>query len=155
MQHVTKGNHPGNSTINMLPIIDLNPNSMHCIYSLLSFILQQAKKLNIDTPVVTFDQALWLKATDIVSAENLPVVLILGGFHMMMSFVGSIGSLMSNSGLITALETIYGPVSVKHMLTGKAIAMSMRGNFLVESALMTIFMPLCFPTMIEKSVFGK
>ena len=54
---------------------------------------------------------------------------------MMMSFAGSIGTLMEGSGLDVALETIYVPVSVRHMLSGKAIAMFIRGNFLVESAL--------------------
>ena len=54
-----------------------------------------------------------------------------------MSFAGSVGTLMGGSGLSESLESVYGPVSVKHMLTGKAIAMFLRGNFLVESALTT------------------
>ena len=54
---------------------------------------------------------------------------------MMMSFAGTIGMLMVGSGLDVALETIYGPISVRNMLSGKAIAMLIRGNFLVESVL--------------------
>ena len=95
--------------------------------------------------MVTFDQPLWLKATEIVMVKKIPMVLLLGGFHMMICFVGSIGSFMENSGLSAALETIYGPISVKHMLTGKAIAMSLRGHFLVESALMTNLLSTCLP----------
>ena len=125
MQHVTKGEHSGAAMVNMLPIIDLNPTDMTCIYSTLLFISQQAEKLNIDTPVVTFDQPLWIKAVEIVQASKMPIVLILGGFHMMMSFAGSIGTLMAGSGLSSALETSYGPISINHMLSGKAIAMSM------------------------------
>ena len=53
---------------------------------------------------------------------------------MMMSFAGSVGTSMGGSGLSELLESVYGPVSVKHMLTGKAIAMFLRGAFLVESA---------------------
>ena len=41
---------------------------------------------------------------------------------MMMSFLGSIGCLMSGSGLSEALETVYGSNSVLHMLSGKAVA---------------------------------
>ena len=52
---------------------------------------------------------------------------------------------MENSVLSTVLETIYGSVSVKHMLTGKAIAMSLRGNFTVESALMAYLLSLILP----------
>ena len=63
MQSISKGAYPGQSVINMLPIIDLDPTNMSCIYSTLTFISTQAKKLSIITPVATFDQPLWLKAT--------------------------------------------------------------------------------------------
>ena len=59
----------------------------------------------------------------------------LGGFHTLMSFVGSIGSFMDGSGLETVLQTIYGENTVKHMLHGKAIARATRGYILVEAAL--------------------
>ena len=136
MQDISKGTFPGQSVINMLPIIDLDPTNIKCIFSTPLFITEQATKLGINTPVVTFDQPLWLKATEIITDKSMSMVLLLGGFHMLMSFMGSIGTIMENSGLSTVLETIYGSVSVKHMLTGKAIAMSLRGNFIVESALM-------------------
>ena len=128
MQDIIKGEFPGKAVVNTLPIIDLNPSNMTCIYSTLCFIINQANSLNIKTPVVTFDQPLWIKAVEIVQAQQLPIALMLGGFHTMMSFAGSIGSLMANSGLSTALETCYGPLSVKHMLSGKAIAMFLRAN---------------------------
>ena len=54
---------------------------------------------------------------------------------MMMSFLGSSGCLMSGSGLSEALETVYGPNSVLHMLSGKAVARALRGHFLTEAAL--------------------
>ena len=49
------------------------------------------------TLVITFDLSLWLKATEIIHAKSLKAVLILGGFHLMMSFLGSIGSVMTGS----------------------------------------------------------
>ena len=58
--------------------------------------------------MVTFDQPLWLKATEIANAKSMNIVLILGGFHLMKSFMGSIGSLMKGSGLSEALATCYG-----------------------------------------------
>ena len=93
----------------MLPIIDLDPTDINYIYSTLIFLVQQATSLHIDTPVVTFDEPLWLKATEIVQTLDLKIVLILGGFHMIMSFAGSIGMLMNESGLDAALQTSYGP----------------------------------------------
>ena len=49
------------------------------------------------TLVITSDLSLWLKATEIVHAKSLKAVLILGGFHLIMSFLGSIGSVMTGS----------------------------------------------------------
>ena len=52
---------------------------------------------------------------------------------MMMSFIGSIGSVMKGSGLEEALETAYGHNSVTHMISGKAISRALKGHFLVEA----------------------
>ena len=38
------------STIKMLPIIDLKPTDLTCIYSTLLFVIDQAAKLGIDMP---------------------------------------------------------------------------------------------------------
>ena len=61
MSKLTAGDFPGKSVVKMLPIIDVNPGDMSCIFSTLTFITNQAKELNITTPVLTFDQPLWLK----------------------------------------------------------------------------------------------
>ena len=122
MTDISKGDYPGQSIVHMLRIIDLNPTDMSCAYSKLQFVVNQAKQLNITTPIVTFDQPLWIKAMEVVKALNMQVILILGGFHMMMSYVGSIGKIMTESGLNTAFETVFGKVAVAQILTGKAIA---------------------------------
>ena len=84
---------------------------------------------------MTFDQPLWQKATEITMPKSINVVVILGGFYTLMSFVGSIGNFMSGSGLNEALQTIYGENTVNKMLGGKAIALGFRGLILTESAL--------------------
>ena len=113
----------------------MNPSDYTCIYSTLTFIADQCRKFNIKTPSVTFDQPLWLKATEIVVDNSMDIVVHLGGFHTLMSFVGSIGSLMDASGLSDVLQIIYGENTVKHMVSGKAIARAIRGHILVETAL--------------------
>ena len=55
MSKVTAGDFPGKSVVKMLPIIDVNPGDMSCIFSTLTFIINQAKELNITTPVLTVD----------------------------------------------------------------------------------------------------
>lgn len=53
----------------------------------------------------------------------------------MMSFMGSIGSMMKGSGLEEALETVYGSNAVNHIISGKAVSRALRGHFLIEAAL--------------------
>ena len=59
----------------------------------------------------------------------------LGGFHTLMSFLGSIGKLMARSGLAEVFEEVYAEHTV-NMLSGKAVARSLRAHMLVQSAFM-------------------
>ncbi len=86
------------SEVLFLPIIDLNPSDESCLFSTLIYIQNQATRLGIETPCLTFDQPLWFKAVSIIAAKSLNIVCRLGGFHMMMSFLGSIGSMMKGRG---------------------------------------------------------
>ena len=58
--------------------MDLNPTDENCIYSTLLFVIDQAKILTVQTPSITFDQPLWLKATGIIKESNLDIVCRLG-----------------------------------------------------------------------------
>jgi len=131
---------PHSADIRLIPIIDLNPNDMSCVFSTLSFVSQQAQLLGMPTACITFDQPLWQKAFEIVHSTGLYIVCRLGSFHTVMNFLGAVGLVMSGSGLGEALQVCYGPVSVTHMLTGKAFAKAVRGHLLVESALTVILM---------------
>ena len=137
MTDSSHGHYPVKSTVSFLPIIDMDPTDFSCIYLTIAFIIDQANSLEIQTPVITFDQSLWLIANEIVQTKELNVVLMLGGFHTMMSFMGSIGHLMEGSGLPEALHNVYAKNSVEHMMTGKAVSKAVRGHFLVSSALTT------------------
>ena len=117
------------STITFLPIIDLGPSDESCIYS--------AQRTD---PCVTFDQPLWLKGFDIIHAENLPVVCRLGGFYSLMSFLGSVGAIMKESGLEDLLSVVYTENSVMHLLSGKAVSRAIRGHLLVESSLISLLL---------------
>ena len=103
MQAVFNGEHPANSSTVLLPMIDMDPSNMTCIYSTLKYISLQARQQQV-TPVLTLDQPLYFKALMII--ENVPqnsdtknFVLRLGGLHIEMSFLGAIGNVMAGSGL--------------------------------------------------------
>ena len=81
MQLVNRGDHPPVAQFRMLPIMDLNPGDRSCILSTLSHVIEQAKKVNVKSPCITFDQPLWLKAVEVTVAQSLEIVVRLGGFH--------------------------------------------------------------------------
>ena len=62
---------------------------------------------------------------------------MLGGFHLLMSFLGSVDGVMKGSGLEDALEQIHGKSTVSHVISGKAVSRALRGHFLVKSALVS------------------
>ena len=66
------------------------------------------------------------------------IILVLGGFHTEMSFLGAIGSLMAGSGLKEAITQVYAEGSVEQMLSGKAVSRAVRAHYLVDGALSTL-----------------
>ena len=126
MQLLHRGVQPSNSSALFLPMIDLSSSDTTCIYSTLNYIAQHAKQHDIPT-IITFYQPLWWKALPIILLEpdGSPmrrIVLRLGAFHMEMSFLGSIGHIMTGSGLQELLELIYTPNAVDHIITGKSVS---------------------------------
>ena len=145
MQSSIEGEFAGVAKSIVLPIIDLKSTDESCICSTLLFIQKQARLLNIETPCVTFDQPLWLKATAMCHQLKLDIVCRLGGFHMFMSFLGGIGVLMIGSGLAEALESCCGSHTISNMMTGKLLARALRGHLLVAEALMRILLEILQP----------
>jgi hypothetical protein len=78
------------------------------------------------------------------------IILVLGGFHTEMSFLGAIGSLMDGSGLSEIISQVYAEGSVEQMLSGKAVARAVRAHFLVDSALNAISTSHIFGIRVPK-----
>ena len=114
----------------------MKPTDPTCIYSTLLFVIDQATKLGIDTPSITFDQQLWIIALEIVLEKYLKIFILLGGFHKIMLFFGSIGTIMDGSGFSAMFQTIYGENATKHILSGKTTSRATRAHILAESALL-------------------
>ena len=68
------------------------------------------------------------------------MVVRLGGFHLLMSYLGSMGHIMTGSGLGTLWETVYAKGSVVHMLSGHAFSRSLRAHILTSAALISVLM---------------
>ena len=65
---------------------------------------------------------------------------MLGGFHLLMSFLGSIGAVMKGSGIEESIEQIYAENTVQHIISGKAVSRALRAHFLLESSLVNRLM---------------
>ncbi|KAE8749717.1 hypothetical protein FOCC_FOCC003457 [Frankliniella occidentalis] len=141
------GSFVATSSVTPVPFINLDPGNLETLYSALLFALKVCKKLKQLICFVTFDQPLYLKSRDIVEAslELKGVIVRLGGFHLLMSFMGSIGSIMEESGLADLWAQVYAPASVPAMLGGKAYARALRALLLTQTALGML--------LLEKSTF--
>lgn len=131
--------HPGQSSVVFLPMIDLYSGDKTCILSTLDFVCNLANKHNAP-PIITFDQPLYWKAAEIImdapqSSPLKSMILLLGGFHTFMNLLGAIGTLMEGTGLRNIMEVVYGSNAVQHMMTGKSVQRAFRGHLLVDRCL--------------------
>lgn len=139
---VTSSEECQRTYIMAVPFINLDPSNMSTIYTALQFAADQSKTQN-QTCIVTFDQPLFLKAIDIVAASDTTnniskIVVRLGGFHLLMSYMGAVGKIMEGSGLTDLWSTVYGKATVNHMMNGHAYDRCLRAFTLTAAALMNI-----------------
>jgi hypothetical protein len=142
MQTAVRSENHHKTRVEILPFINLDPSNPSTIYTALSFAKKEYDLHGINTCFVTFDQPLYIKAAEIVAAsKDLPnVVVRLGGFHLLMSYMGSVGYIMDGSGLSTLWETVYAAGSVIHMMTGHAYARAVRAHLLTSAALCSLLL---------------
>lgn len=105
--------------------------------------MENAKRYGHDVCVITFDQPLYAKARKIVSAapdrsELSKIIVRLGGFHLLMSFFGTIGYIMQGSGIKEILSLIYAPKSLQKLLNGYAYAKAVGAHKLLQLTFATI-----------------
>ena len=89
-----------------------------------------------------------IKESEPEDSDLHAIVLRLGGFHTLMSFLGSIGHIITGSGLQRLLELVYAENTVTHMMSGKAYDRAFRGHLLVDAALNTMLVAKIFGTLV-------
>ena len=130
------------SFIEYLPIIDGKPDSYSTVYTTLKTCLNTSKSKPI---IITFDLPLWVKAMRIVLEMKMPVIVRLGGFHLLKSYLGCIGYIMKDSGLEELVQLIYpGSESIEHIMSGGAYYKALRVHFLIDAALCCYLIQNCF-----------
>lgn len=137
MELRTEGEKYECSKIVCLPFINATPNDYSTVYTSILTAHNECKSLNQNTCVVTFDQPLFWKARDVVAcvSDFSNVIVRLGGFHLLMSFMGAMGTIMAGSGLKELFCEVFASNSVDKILSGHAYARAVRGHSLVYAAL--------------------
>uniref|UniRef100_UPI00358F875D uncharacterized protein n=1 Tax=Myxine glutinosa TaxID=7769 RepID=UPI00358F875D len=108
-----------------LPFIRAPPTDLSTIYTILLRLVQIAAKLGQPHILVTADCAIYSKAQQIMwnkpAALDGKLTMRLGGMHLTMSFVASIGKLYGDGGLLSMLvdSDVYAPATAKLVLQGK------------------------------------
>lgn len=92
-----------------------------------------------------------------VDPENDPYNLTsvrvrLGGFHLLLSYLGAVGFIMAGSRLKEVFTETYAEKSVEKIFTGKAYATAIRGHFLVQTALSQLIFQAVDITDTEKAL---
>ena len=93
--------------------------------------MKEAEKITVQAgqkfTVFTLDQQLYKVALDVIWLDSLRwkyMISRLGGMHWLMSFIGCVGVLMENTGLVPLLQSAF--ARVPKMMTGKKFPMNMR-----------------------------
>ena len=88
---------------------------------------------------------------EIPKSKSMNVVFRLGGFHLLMSFLGSIGKVMECSRISELFQVVYSSATAVHMMSGKAYARALPAHFLTQSALeLIIFQFISTLSLIEQ-----
>ncbi|KAE8743484.1 hypothetical protein FOCC_FOCC010907 [Frankliniella occidentalis] len=131
------------SAILPVPFINLEATNPTTICTALEYAAAESEAVKQKTTIVTFDHPLFMKTTEMVlaAAEGSPlksIVISLGGFHLLMSFMHAISYLMAGSGLEEMWGTAYAPKTVPHMMSAKAFSRAVRGHFLAQSCIFAL-----------------
>ena len=124
-----KGELNEKSSIVFTPLINKKPSDKSTIYTAMCNLEEATINAGQNVTLMTCDQQLFrvmvdIKWTDPERWKNLYPRL--GGMHWLVSFIGSVGKLMKNSGLDMILKSSF--AGVEQMLVGKKFPMNSMNN---------------------------
>ena len=133
------------ATVLYMPFIRASPSDLSTIYTSLLQLTKLAEELGQSHILVTADLAIYSKAQQIIwsKPETLDgkVTMRMGGMHITMAFLASIGKVFADGGLFDIITEsgVYAEASARQMLQGKQLARGVRCIKLVSEALFRLF----------------
>ena len=130
--------------VHYMPFIQAPPSDFSTIYESLIRLVQVANALGQDHILVTADMQIYAKAQEIIWAKPPAlagkVTMRLGGMHLNMALLASLGTLYGDGGLLQLLtdSEVYAEATARQMLQGKQYARGIRGIKLILEALLRI-----------------
>ena len=133
------------STIGYLPIVDAPPGDLDTVWTVILRCQRMSSALGIRNTVITFDQALYCKAKEIVwlkPKECKDVVIRLGAFHTAMVYLNVIGQHITDSGFVDALveSGTYSGSTANSVLNGKCWNRAVRAHKLFYEVLFRLLL---------------
>ena len=107
--------------------LDRTPSDPSTMLTVMAGAARITHETGLSVTVFTADQQLYRAALDILWTYEIQLTHFLnriGGMHWVMSFVGCIGVLMKNSGLLSWLKSAFG--GAEKIITGKKFPMNVR-----------------------------
>lgn len=141
-QKISDRDHP-QSIVGYLPLIPAPAHDMDTIATVLVRCQAIAKHLGQSKVVVTFDEALYCKAKELMwhnPDQFRNVVVRLGGFHVALNFLKTIGQHFKHSGLSEVLHEsgVYTELTANKILEGKSWNRAVRAHKLMLESLWRI-----------------
>ena len=131
--------------VRYLPFINAPPSNFSTVYTAILRLICIAKSQAQPHILVTADLAIYSKAQQIIWSKpelQESVTMRLGGMHLIMSFIGSIGKLFGDGGLLDILTSsnVYATGTARMLLQGKHFAKGMRGVKIAHEALTHLYL---------------
>lgn len=139
------------TVVHYRPLLDMNPAEPDTMLTSMCEATRISEQSGQDITIFTCDQQLYKIAVQVQwnDPERFRNMIIrLGGMHMLMSFLGSNGTLMKGTGLEEIMAKVFG--GVKKMLDGKKYPDNFRAFRIVATELLReVIQPSSFETTDE------
>lgn len=123
-----------------LPLWDSSPTQLSTVYTVMLSLQNLTRHLGQKNTIVTFDQAIYKLAKEIQwkrPEQFEDMVVRMGGFHIMLNYLGTIGKMIADAGVHELLVDagLYSDVTIGSILKGKQYKRAIRAHKLLREAL--------------------